>query len=225
MLSIQHGLNAGIAGAVRWFEERRRPWLTDLSTAGTWLADTYVVVGVGVVLLAVLAAKRRWQPFGILFLSLIAEATLYYAVTLAVPRRRPAVEQLEQLRPDASYPSGHSAAAFALYFSIAVAVTCFTRHRWVRHTAWAVVVCAPIIVAVSRVYRGMHHPTDVIAGYSMGVGCVIIALAATRAGAAVRTDRRTPPPPTLDSAALERTLATPSATSSIPTPSSVESGA
>ena len=181
--------------AVRSLEDGRTPWVTDLSAAGTLLADTFVVIGVGATLLAILAMKRLWRPLGIVAVSLVLEVTAYLAITAVISRRRPGVEQLEELRPEASYPSGHSAAAFALYFSIAVAIWCLTRHRGARYAALALLLCAPIIVALSRMYRGMHHPTDVIAGYLMGVGCVLVAIAAVRVGGAVSARRAGSPDP------------------------------
>ena len=46
---------------------------------------------------------------------------------------------------------------------------------------------SPAFEALARMYRGMHHPTDVTAGLLIGVGCILVALTAARvAGAAAR---------------------------------------
>ncbi len=135
---------------------------------------------------------RQWKPFWLLVCSLVVEVTVYMVVTAAIQRQRPPVRFLEDLRPDASFPSGHTAAAFALYFAIAVAATTVTRNRVWRRAAWTAAVAVPLLVGVSRLYRGMHHPTDVAAGYVMGVGCVAISVLAIQVYGVVsgrRTER------------------------------------
>jgi len=77
----------------------------------------------------------------------------------------------------------------ALYAALAILVGCLTANRFLRAVAWLLAVVLPIAVAVSRLYRGMHHLTDVLASVVLGVGAVLIALLAVRAGAAV-ADRR-----------------------------------
>jgi membrane-associated phospholipid phosphatase len=122
--------------------------------------------------------------------SVVAEVTIYLMVTTVIRRHRPPVHWLDKLRPYASFPSGHTAAAFALYCSIAIVVTMFTANRGWRIAAWALAGIAPVVVAVARLYRGMHHPTDVVAGYLMGAGCVAIAVLAVRVGGVVADRRR-----------------------------------
>jgi undecaprenyl-diphosphatase len=127
--------------------------------------------------------------------SLVLEITMYLAVASVVHRQRPFVEQLEQRRQGASYPSGHTAAAVVLYFLIAVVVTLYVKNTLARRVAWTAVVVVPIVVALSRIYRGMHHPTDALAGVLMGVGCVAVALLAVRTANVVdglRVSRRDP---------------------------------
>jgi undecaprenyl-diphosphatase len=112
-----------------------------------------------------------------------------------IHRHRPLVQQLEQRRQDASYPSGHTAAAVVLYFLIAVVVTMYVTNALTRRVAWAAVVVVPVVVALSRIYRGMHHPTDAVAGALMGVGCVVVALLAVRTASVVTALRASPRDP------------------------------
>jgi membrane-associated phospholipid phosphatase len=50
---------------------------------------------------------------------------------------------------------------------------------------WLVAITIPFLVGLSRMYRGMHHPTDVAAGLLVGVGSLLVAVAAARASGAV----------------------------------------
>jgi undecaprenyl-diphosphatase len=119
------------------------------------------------------------------------------ATTLLIDRPRPTVTQLDTAPPTSSFPSGHTAAAVCFYGAIAAIVIWHSRHRWL--SAVAVFVCAaiPLTIAGSRVYRGMHYPTDVLAGALLGVIWLSTVLfyvrrhdAGGRRGAAVDADRR-----------------------------------
>jgi membrane-associated phospholipid phosphatase len=184
-------INDWDGSVVRTFVEARESPLTDASVVGSGLAETLVVVTAGLVLSAILLAKRAWQLLGLVVLSLVIEVTVYAAVTAVIHRQRPIVEQLEQRRQGASFPSGHTAAAFVLYFSIAAVVAVYASRTVWRRVAWVAVVLVPVIVAVSRIYRGMHNPTDAAAGLIMGIGSVVVALTAVRAAGLVAERRRT----------------------------------
>ena len=79
-----------------------------------------------------------------------------------------------------SFPSGHVAATFVLWFGIAVLLG-VGRWRWPwRILGWAVAAVPVLTVAFSRVYRGMHFPTDVLAGLLLGVLALGASAIATR---------------------------------------------
>jgi undecaprenyl-diphosphatase len=59
------------------------------------------------------------------------------------------------------------------------------RNLLLRVVVWSVAVGVPIAVALSRLYRGMHHPTDVMASVIGAAGCLAFALLATRTGLVV----------------------------------------
>ena len=98
---------------------------------------------------------------------------------------------------DLVVPSGHTAAAVCFYGSVAAIILWHSRHRWIK--VLAVVVCAavPLMIAGSRVYRGMHYPTDVLAGVLLGAIWLTVVIfyvrthdAGGRRHAAVDADRR-----------------------------------
>jgi membrane-associated phospholipid phosphatase len=95
------------------------------------------------------------------------------------------VGPFEDLPRNMSYPSGHTAAALVLYGSIAITVWNATRNRLARALALVAAIVFPAIVAISRMYRGMHNPTDTMAGYAIGVGCLVVAIFAVRVGGVV----------------------------------------
>jgi undecaprenyl-diphosphatase len=93
-------------------------------------------------------------------------------MTLLIPRERPAVPKPDEVPPTSSYPSGHTAAATALYVGLALLLASRVRNMWARVAIVAVGLLPPIGVAVGRVARGMHHPSDVLTGFALGLACL-----------------------------------------------------
>lgn len=86
-----------------------------------------------------------------------------------------------------SFPSGHTAGSFGLAFAFVLVYPGPAKWKWVA-VAWA------SLVGISRIYRGVHWPTDVIGGAADGLICACIAVGLWRlmrgqaASAAVASD-------------------------------------
>jgi undecaprenyl-diphosphatase len=101
------------------------------------------------------------------------------------------VPRLGSTPTTSSFPSGHTAATLVLYGAIAIFVSATVRTLVWRALAWLAAALFPVVVGFSRVYRGFHHPTDVIFGYLLGAAVLWVAfLAARRWGAAPAEVRR-----------------------------------
>jgi undecaprenyl-diphosphatase len=106
-----------------------------------------------------------------------------------VNRDRPLVPRLDSTPPTSSYPSGHTAASIALYVGLAIIIWSLVRSTTVRAITWIVAVAIPVLVGISRLYRGMHHLTDVLASVLLGCGVLLFALFVTRSSVAVSVAR------------------------------------
>jgi membrane-associated phospholipid phosphatase len=155
-----------------------------------------------IVVLTVLAALAfrwifgRWRESLLVIYAVVGETAVFMATTFFIERPRPSVPHLDIAPPTSSFPSGHTAAAVCFYGSVAAIVVWHSRRRW--FTAVVVILCAavPLVIACSRVYRGMHYPTDVLAGAMLGAIWLSIVVfyirshdAGGRAHAAVDADR------------------------------------
>ena len=137
------------------------------------------------------ALFRKWRIAAFFVFVLAVESATYRMTTLVVHSHRPHVHRLESLPVNASYPSGHTAASIAVYCGLALLLTSLIKNRAVRVVAWLLAVLIAAFVALSRMYRGMHHPLDVAGGIVIGIAalCVLV-LACRSAGAAARDERR-----------------------------------
>ena len=171
----------------RWFVRHRTPRLNSLSAVGSALSATTIKIAVTLVITIVMFALwRRWHEPAMVVLPLVLEAMVFISVTWMVGRPRPDVARLEMSPVDSSFPSGHAAAA-VVYSAIVVVVFWHTRRFWIRFMFSVLAVAVAVIVGLSRLYRGMHHLTDVFAGFALGavsiaVGWWILTTAWERAG-------------------------------------------
>ncbi len=146
-----------------WFAARRTPGWTHWSLIFTTLGATTAILVVGVVTCVVfLAVTRRWRPVIFLAVVMFGELGAFLAAAAVVKRPRPTVTHLDQHLPTSAYPSGHVAATTCLYVAIAILVIGHARGWW-RFLFLIPAIAMPVLVAVSRMYRGEHHPTDVLA--------------------------------------------------------------
>jgi undecaprenyl-diphosphatase len=157
----------------RWFFEQRSDTGNVLSHVGTWLAETPTVVVLGAATAVLLAKRRRFHDVALVVGALVIEFATYLATVLAVDRPRPA-HGLET-RFTGSYPSGHVAAAIVLYGLLAYLVAKNMRSRVLRLLVFCVPVLVVVAVASSRLYREMHHFSDVVAGALIGIGALVVA--------------------------------------------------
>ena len=108
-----------------------------------------------------LAVTRHWRPVIFIAVVMFGELGAFLTAAAVVKRPRPDVSHLDQHLPTSAYPSGHEAATCCLYIAIAILVIGHARGWW-RWLFLIPAVAMPVLVALSRMYRGEHHPTDIL---------------------------------------------------------------
>lgn len=147
---------------------------TDIARAVSALSGTPTVIALSVAVAVLgLAARASWRPVLFVAVAVLGEVALYFLTAQIVGRARPDVVDLTAGLPvQASWPSGHVAAAVTVYGALAALVIVHGRSRW-RWAVLALPLLVPPAVAVSRIYLAAHHPTDVLAGLLLGAAWVL----------------------------------------------------
>jgi undecaprenyl-diphosphatase len=163
-LITKHG-NGNVLGdetIPHWFAAHRTPTLTRWSEIFSTLGATQAILIVSIAICVVfLAITRRWRPVVFIAALMFGELVAFLVAAAVVKRPRPDVSHLDHHLPTSAYPSGHTAATTCLYVALAILVIGHTRGWW-RWLFLVPAIAMPALVALSRMYRGEHHPTDVL---------------------------------------------------------------
>ncbi|WP_443059049.1 diacylglycerol kinase family protein [Streptomyces sp. NBC_00388] len=161
-------------------EHLRTGALTTVSFIGSEAGNTLTVIAITLLAclgLVFIPRLPMWRQTAFLAVSVALQALVFLVITLSVDRQRPHVHRLDASPPTSSYTSGHTGAATALYAGLAFLALSRMRGPWRRITG-TLLLLLPLFVALSRLYRGMHHPTDVVGGMvNGGLSLVIVGYA------------------------------------------------
>ena len=144
------------------------PWLREAAVNVTALGSGTVLTLVVIVVAGLLIAQRHYLTA---LTTVLAALTGSLAVTLIkhhVGRARPTLVEHWATVHDLSFPSGHSASSACVYLTLAALATQVTAQRAARRYVMAVAILLVGAIGVSRVYLGVHWPSDVLAGWSLG---------------------------------------------------------
>jgi membrane-associated phospholipid phosphatase len=166
-LTSEDGVNRALVSA-------RSPAGDDVTWVLSRLGDTWVVIGACAVAVIVLRrVLHRWQEAIFVTACTIGQSAVFLLTTLVIDRRRPAVPKLDEAPPTSSFPSGHTGASLVLCLALVLVVRRLITRRWLRWAATVGLLLVPVAVALGRLYRGMHHPSD-IAGSVLNAVLVLL---------------------------------------------------
>ena len=152
------------------------PWLTSIMKVFTWIGSGYVVSLIALIGFIVLFFVLRYRHQAFLLISVIAGSVLLNSsLKNYFKRERPEIHRIMDAN-GFSFPSGHSMMAFALYAIIAYIAwrnvkTTMSRVVLILFTALMI-----IMIGTSRIYLGVHYPSDIIGGFAASALWVTIAI-------------------------------------------------
>ena len=143
-------------------------WFEDVMRDMTALGGIAVVIGAGIVFAGYLALRRRFADIAILAVSLVGAQLLSATAKFLISRPRPDLVSHEAEIYSASFPSGHTLMATVAYVTFAMLIAADFSDRRMRDYLLVVAWIVAGAVGASRIYLGVHWPSDVLAGWAVG---------------------------------------------------------
>ena len=144
------------------------PPITAIFRSVTNLGDWPVVLAATLALIVFFLYRRDHDHLGVLIVTMVGAGVLDGVLKLAFHRLRP--DPFFGARPTTySFPSGHSLISFCFYGLIAGMINFQLEERWQRALVWCAAALLIGMIGLSRIYLGVHWPTDVVAGYAAAI--------------------------------------------------------
>ena len=175
-----------------WFYSLRSPGLTEVVKAITFMGNTKTVVAVCVLLLAVplvigaaekaagkkdgcglYIVKKIGVPIGVVAITGSAINKIFKH-TILRPRPDVSLHLIEQ--GGWSFPSGHSISGLLLYGFLVWLIRRYCKNKTFVRVATVVLTLLWIGIGLSRIYLGVHYPTDVLGGWTLGMAVMMVAI-------------------------------------------------
>ncbi len=166
---------------------RGPPWLAEAARDVTALGSMTVLALVVVTVGGFLALVRRWRTLALVLVSTLGGVGVNTLLKDLVARPRPSVVPHLTEVLSASFPSGHAMLSAIVYLTLAALLSELVSSRW--HKAYLVTVGLglTLLIGLTRMYLGVHYPTDVLGGWMAGLGWALLS------GLVARVARRKSP--------------------------------
>ena len=141
------------------------PALTSVMRLASFIGSTWFLIAFGAIIVVWLYL-RKYRRGAILFaITTVGAGVLLSLLKLAFRRARPE-PFFETILPSSySFPSGHSLGSFCFYGALAAILAARTEKIWLKIVVWISAVFLILLIGISRIYLGVHYPSDVLAGF------------------------------------------------------------
>ena len=156
-------------------------WLEDTALDLTALGSAGVLFIVVTAVLGYLLLERRYALLTVTLVSTIGGWLLGALLKEIFARQRPSVVPHLQHVSSPSFPSGHAMESAVVYLTLGVLLARSTGDRRLRVYFVAVAMVLTFIVGMTRVFLGVHYPTDVLGGWLAGVSWAVLCALVERA--------------------------------------------
>ena len=143
------------------------PALTRLMQVFSFLGSVAAVTAMCLAAICVSLYFRRTRTAALLAITMLGVAALDVALKLAFHRPRP-IAFFGSTPSSYSFPSGHALGSLCFYGILAAILAARVRGRGAKFCVWMAAGVLVGMIGFSRIYLGVHYPSDVIAGYCAG---------------------------------------------------------
>ncbi|WNG33111.1 phosphatase PAP2 family protein [Archangium minus] len=156
-----------------WLAEAAR----DVTALGSVSVLTLVVGAVGGFLILV----RRWRTLALVVGSTLGGAVVNALLKSLFSRPRPTVVPHLTSVLTESFPSGHAMLSAIVYLTLGALLAQLVERRWLQAYLVGVALTLTLLIGLTRVYLGVHYPTDVLGGWMAGLGWALLSAVVARA--------------------------------------------
>lgn len=140
----------------------------------TYLANFETIIFICVILFFF---KKTRVQYGVpLAITASGSATIQTIIKILVERSRPPVENFIIIQGGYSFPSGHSCSGLVFYGLLIYLFIHTIVDKTVNKIFSSIFITLILLIGISRIYVGVHYPTDVIAGWLLGLAILMIAI-------------------------------------------------
>lgn len=157
------------------------PWLDTALLEVTSLGNGTVVIAIAGIAATFLWLTRHRYSAGLLVAATLGGLVLNNLLKAYFDRPRPQVVTWGTHVATSSFPSGHATSAVVVYATVAYLVATLQRRAWARALTLAVAALVMLLIAASRLFLGVHYPSDVVAGMAIGLAWTAFCVAALEA--------------------------------------------
>jgi undecaprenyl-diphosphatase len=189
-------IQAADEGVLFSFENHRWSAGDPIMKVITHLGDPATVIALVLAAMLFFFLSGRSRTALILLLASLLGMGIAETTKRVIRRERPDVAWRVIKRPStASFPSGHALNSMAIYGSLALLVSRQLRRPLLAGLVLVLGFVLPVLIGFSRPYLGVHYPSDVLAGWTAGLACALLALWADRRwGDPIHFESRMNPP-------------------------------
>jgi undecaprenyl-diphosphatase len=154
---------------LRWLGAHHTPTLTTIMTEVTPLGTGIVVLTVVGVTTAFLWHTEHKHSARMLLAATAGNILLNNVLKLFFDRARPSVFEWGTHAASSSFPSGHAMSATVVYGTVAYLLARLQKHGWARAITLTLAVIMIVLICLTRLYLGVHYPSDVLGGIIFGL--------------------------------------------------------
>lgn len=144
----------------------RSPFLTEIMKFISFLGMDVVIVFSTIIVLILVLDKHKKEAFLFSFASIMG-LVINLGLKLLIKRPRPEISPLVK-EQTYSFPSSHAMNSFVFYAAIAYFIFHFTKNKKISLAVSSLSILLILLIGLSRIYLGVHYPSDVLAGFVAG---------------------------------------------------------